>query len=232
MSVSGKRRRRTPQEVAHLQYVMNGLRVLGLAVKLTQPSTSKVFSFAAAIATSILQLIFPAGEPIHAMQEIVWNERALQQKMKMIGVKQVLRSIESYSGNNTALSDDRMTNLLDMLSYDKCLFMHRDGIRSSAGYFKEFATIHLAVIYASMNIHPNDFEHWEETLKSNLDDFIYYGKFVIQELNRVGRDGNALLEDAIEKWMSPRYASDGDRFLFKLDKKHTISSGQYTSHSN
>ena len=50
-------------------------------------------------------MIFPADEPIHAMKEIVWNERALQHKMKMMGVKQVLINIERYNGSNSAIND-------------------------------------------------------------------------------------------------------------------------------
>jgi len=81
-----------------------------------------------------------------------------------------------------------MFTLNTTLTLDKCTFMHRDGVGSSAAYFKEFATIHLAVIYADILSHSKDTSHWKGTLETSLTEYATYGRCVVQELNKVGRE--------------------------------------------
>ena len=98
----------------------------------------------ATVITGILKMLLPADDPTLIMRDIVLDERAKQQKNKLISIREHLGRIERYSEHNAVESDRMMLNLYGSLDTERCLYMRRDGIQSCAKFFIQFATIYLA----------------------------------------------------------------------------------------
>ena len=158
-----------------VEYAVAGLNLLGISLSLADPITGSIVS---AIAI-ILPLIFPGGDPKH-IQDIVWDERAKQQKMKMLDFKNQLEDILEHSKTNNETAQRRLLILFESMNTDQCSFMHTDSVRSSAAHFQSFATLHLQLNLLLIITHERD-RHWQRILERNVDAYVKYGYFVIQK---------------------------------------------------
>ena len=130
----------------------------------------------------MIPFFFPGDDDQTRIQDIVWDERSKQQRMKMTDIKNHLEEIRDHYKTNATLTvaNQRLLNLFDSMSTVRCSFMHKDNVRSSAAYFESFATLHLEINLLLIVIHKGE-PHWQRVLERNVDTYVKYGYFVIQK---------------------------------------------------
>ena len=160
-----------------VEYAVAGLNLLGIALALSM--VNPIVGSIVSVIALILPLIFPGGDPKH-IQEIIWDERSKQLKMKMLSFKNHLEDIRDQYTTNNETAQRRLLALFDSMNTDQCSFMHTDSVRSSAAYFQSFATLHIQLNLLLIVIHGGD-RHWQRILERNVDAYVKYGYFVIQK---------------------------------------------------
>ena len=220
-----------------------GFNLLGIALSMANPILGSICS----VIALIIPFIFPGGDPKH-IQDMIWDERSKQQKMKMLDFKNHLEEIRDHYTTNNETAQRRLLALFDSMSKERCSFMHTDSIRSSAAYFQSFATLHLELNLLLIIIHKGD-QHWQRILEKNVDAYVKYGNFVVQKdsaknsdvryIKRLGKHTPPLkipdeLNPAIKNWtqLLPSAIQQNDLINYGAIRDDVLVSFKVAGYSN
>ncbi len=206
-----------------IQNAVTALNLLGIALSVTSPAGGAI----ALVVGTVLPLLFPGGgDPVHVIRDIVLQERAVQQKAKLISFKLTMQDIQRTSDEH--LKKQRMTSFYDIMNSDRCLFMHRDDIRKDGAYFREFAYLHLVINELMILLYPH-VGSLKGDFINNARQYIRYAKFAIQKEAAEGRNLRDQLLPSIGVWSRCLLVAEPNYLVTRLLNEGNIDSGNWIS---